>query len=472
MSFFLWTYGRMSCALVLILTVAAGCSTVPTDWGAAEVQLSVRERGRAPTSDREEAVAAVLHHPLNVRSAVALALVNNPGLRATYGELGFAAFDLAAAARLHNPVLSWAGLEDGGDRISTVGLVASIADVVTLGARRRVAEARRIEARAEVAHAVLETAADTERAFYRYAIARERERRAAKVAQIAALSAELADRYFDAGNLTPRELALERAAAAVALLEAEEASAGIAPARTDLAMLLGLSASQGWRVDATLDLPRPLSHELEGLKELAMKNRLDLVAANDRITRLRDDRRARGWQRFLGVFDLGLERERETSGDRFLGPTVDLELPLNNHPEEIGRADVAIAVAIAERDGLLNTIDSAVERAHAAIESARARIAIYRDDLIPARREATRRAQEEANFMLIGTFELLRSREDEYRATADYLDAVEDFWVERTELTRAVGTTLTIGSRRIPLGLDAVSDEIGGHHDHGAGEGR
>lgn len=462
-------------ALLLVLTIlaAGGCATLPTDWGATEVRDSVLERGRSTPPDRDALVAAIASRALSVEDAVALALVNNPALRVAYGQLGFAAMDLVTAGRLHNPLLSGSSLDDGGDRILSLGLVASIADVVTLASRRTVAEARHAEVRAQVAHAVLEIAADTERAFYRYAVAREREGLASRVARVASLSSELAGRYFEAGNLTPRELALERAAAAVAQLEAEGASARVAPARTDLALLLGLSASQPWRIVAELDLPQPLAYDLEEIKALATKNRLDLVAANDRVARLRHTRQMRGWQRFIGAFDLGIEREREPNGDRFVGPTLELELPLNSHPEEVGRADVAIAVAIAERDALLNSIDASVERAHAAIASASARIAIYRDELIPARREATRRAQEEANFMLIGTFELLRSREDEYRAATDYLDAVEAFWIERTALTRAVGTTLPMRSPRIPIGLDDLNDNggTGGHHHHEEGEG-
>lgn len=44
--------------------------------------------------------------------------------------------------------------------------------------------------------------------------------------------------------------------------------------------------------------------------------------------------------------------------------------------------------------------------------------------------------------MLIGVFELLVAKQQEYDAYAGYLDAVRDYWTARTELARAVGRQL------------------------------
>ena len=44
--------------------------------------------------------------------------------------------------------------------------------------------------------------------------------------------------------------------------------------------------------------------------------------------------------------------------------------------------------------------------------------------------------------MLIGIFELLMTKQQEYNAYQGYLEVVRDYWLARTELTRAVGNTL------------------------------
>jgi len=44
--------------------------------------------------------------------------------------------------------------------------------------------------------------------------------------------------------------------------------------------------------------------------------------------------------------------------------------------------------------------------------------------------------------MLEGQFELLLAKRQEYEAYQGYLEAVRDYWLARTDLARAVGTTL------------------------------
>jgi cobalt-zinc-cadmium efflux system outer membrane protein len=83
-----------------------------------------------------------------------------------------------------------------------------------------------------------------------------------------------------------------------------------------------------------------------------------------------------------------------------------------------------------------------VQLAHAAMANAKARAQTYRQLMIPARMAATQRAQEEENFMLIGTFELIEVKQDEYAAYAGYLNALRDYWLARADLRYAVGNSL------------------------------
>ena len=59
--------------------------------------------------------------------------------------------------------------------------------------------------------------------------------------------------------------------------------------------------------------------------------------------------------------------------------------------------------------------------AYAELQNTRARVAEYRTVLIPQRVETVARAQEEVNYMLIGIFELLALKQDEYDAYQGYL---------------------------------------------------
>ena len=79
-------------------------------------------------------------------------------------------------------------------------------------------------------------------------------------------------------------------------------------------------------------------------------------------------------------------------------------------------------IAFSEVRRIATDVDNRVRLAYAALENARARIAEYRDVLIPQRIETVARAQEEVNFMLIGIFELIALKQDEYDAYQGYLD--------------------------------------------------
>jgi len=47
--------------------------------------------------------------------------------------------------------------------------------------------------------------------------------------------------------------------------------------------------------------------------------------------------------------------------------------------------------------------------------------------------------QQEYNFMLRGTFELLLARRDEIEAYRDYIEVVRDYFIARSDLERAAG---------------------------------
>ena len=464
----------------IALVLLCGCATLPQDLGRSDVDALVEERGQpvaASESDTGQTLVATLTaEPLTAESAIRVALVNNPQLKATYALLGFAAADVYEGGRIRNPFFFGAFLDSNqsGDRDqNTFGLVTSFTDVLTLPARKRLAAAEFAVMKQSIGAEVLEVAADAEAAYYRFVAAKQVAALRKQVAKAGALSAALAERYHQAGNLTPRDLALERAAASVAQLHALEAEADAYGARTDLATVLGLSVAGAW--DSPAQLPVPLDQEdtVSDLLILARESRLDLAAAHARVDVIADRLGVIGWTRWLGELDVGVERERETDGARITGPTLAWEVPIfNQHKDALLRANADLQIAIADVERLSTAIENGARLAYAATEIAKARVVEYRDHLIPARIAAVARAQEEENFMLIGIFELLATKQQEYDAYQGYLEAVRDYWLARTELARAVGNTLpssaNIGSKRLDVD-EYVRPKAGGKHSgHGA----
>ncbi len=224
--------------LLVVLFVLGGCAALPADNGRSDVDQLLAERGRSVDDATADLLASLIAAPLTPDSAIRIALLNNPALQSTYASLGFGAADVYEAGRIRNPVLGASVLSssrsDERDQV-TFGLVTSFTDLITLPARTRLAEGSFAALQQSVGAEVLDVAAQTEKAYYDYVGAQQVAALRAQIAKAGALSAALATRYQEAGNMTPRELALERAAASQAQLAALDAQATAYAARTALA---------------------------------------------------------------------------------------------------------------------------------------------------------------------------------------------------------------------------------------------
>ncbi len=239
--------------------------------------------------------------------------------------------------------------------------------------------------------------------------------------------------------------------------------------------MLGLSVGDPWRAPAALHSPLEREDALDTLLMMAGDTRLDLAAARTRADVLADQLGVVNWTRWLGELDVGIERERETDGARLTGPTVDWEIPVfNQHKDVLLRADADLQIAINEVRRLTLDVNNSVRLAYARLDNARARIEEHRTGLIPQRIETVARAQEEVNFMLIGIFELIALKQEEYDAYQGYLEAIRDYWLARADLSLAAGGALPsstqIGEHRIDVKEFVRPDSDGmDHSDPGGG---
>src|SRR4030065_13626 len=109
----------------LSVMVLGGCATCTKDGGFGAVEQIARERidtdvkWQRDDHQRENARATVtnlLASPLSPDAAVQIALLNNPGLQATYAGLGIAEADLVQAGRMTNPHFAYLRTSESGER--------------------------------------------------------------------------------------------------------------------------------------------------------------------------------------------------------------------------------------------------------------------------------------------------------------------------------------------------------------------
>lgn len=394
---------------------------------------------------------------LTVADAQHLAYTRNPRLAARYAALGIARSEVIAAGRLSDPTLSYSRLTGGGSEAIAAGLSQSFSDLLLLPLRSRVAKTEFERSERELAAFATEV-----EAAWIEAVAAEQIAAVRRLGQRAAdTSAELAQRYFDAGNIARLQLAGEQAAAAEAGIEALRAEGAARQARLKLAALMGLPSAVAWTLPARLPVPAGDVPAIDALQERAHAHRLDLAAANRAIDAAEVAAAgARHW-RWLGGLELGIDRERGPGDPIQRGPRIALTLPLFGQGEAtIARADAELAAARARHAELVLAIDHEVALAVDQLDGARQIVALHRDALLPAREAIVARTQEKVNYMLVGSFELLAERRAAYAAYQSYLEALRDAGLARVALARAVGGPLTGDAAASGDGDSAGADDL------------
>ena len=455
-------FNRWTASAAFALAALTGCAAVPADWGRSQAAQYASDRGRTmpQAADAPAFTAELAGRPLTPEAAVQIALVNSPALRRQTAQLGLAAADVYEAGRLSNPVFSASRLSAGDPAAAnaqlTLGIAFNFVNLLLIPANSRYAGTQFEAAKLSLASAAVDLAADVEAAYYKAVGAHQRAQMRDTVAEAAQTSADLAQRFFDAGNISKRELASEQAAASQVQLDALSARAAAVEARTELNRVMGLSAAQDrWQLDARLAEPLPHEDELSDLQQLGAKSRLDIAAARKNAEALATRYGLQRRTRFIDSVEIGVEREKDYDGAINVGPTLQFELPLFNWGGgRVAAAQAALDQAEAELDTRVIDSSNDIKLARAKLDSARARIERYRSALIPQREAVVAQMQLEANYMLVGVFELLAARQQEYDAYAGYLEAVQDYWTARSELTRAVGQRLPSSDQAAQATLD------------------
>ncbi len=442
-------------ALAVALSLAlSGCASLASRPGDTDINALLAER-RGPQVEwsavgqpppERQAIDQWLGAPMTAEAAVRVAMLRSPRLQQEYARLGLARADVLEAVQVANPTLSLSRsyLDPGSGYNRLAGLTLPLADLLVLPVRTRLAHAEYERAKLEIAGAVLNVAADVEAAWYTYVGAQQVADMRTAVAGGADAAAELAQRFFDAGNISELQLKQEQAAASEARIIAARARAEAGRARLTLNTLLGLSGQDAtWATSDRLPMPVAAEDDPQQLAELARTSSLELLAARQQADILMDALGITRKLRWLGGSEIGYERERDADGTRLRGPTLDLELPIFNQGQaKLARAEALLAEARARVAQAELGVDNAVRLGAEQVRELSQVVAIHREALIPQREKVVERSQQEQNFMLIGVFELIQAKVQEYNAYESYLEAVRDYWLARVELMRAVGQRL------------------------------
>ena len=440
-------------AAVALAALLGGCASVNPDEGFAGVERVTRERlGKElpPKGDAgdlearldrvDQRVSELLRSPLEVETAVQIALLNNRGLQAGLQELGIAEADLVRASRLPNPGFSFAKLKRGDEREIDRTFTLDLARLIALPFTGPAEQRRFAATQRGVTLQVLALAAETRKAYFAAVAAAQSARYAGEVQDAADAAAELARRMAQAGNFSKLQQAREQRFAADAALNVARVRQQEAAARERLTRMLGL---WGERIayqlpDRLPDLPAEVD-ERPDIEQRALAQRLDVEGA-----RLQAEATARNLglsrtTRVLNVLELGYERNSSNVEPRQTGYEISIEIPLFDW----GSARVAGAEAV-YMQSVHRAAQVAVEARSEVRESyLRYRYSYdiarrYRDDIVPLARRVSEENVLRYNGMLIGVFELLADARAQISAVNAAIDAQRDFWIAKADLDMAM----------------------------------
>ena len=446
-----------------MLLLLGACASVDPEAGTADVRKMTVDRlgGQGVARDAakpegkaaQDALSRLLESALTADSAVHIALLSNLRLQADYEELGIAQADLAQAGLLENPSFSTEILVGNGAVNPSFSIVQNIMRLVTLPAQRTIASSAFERAKFELGNKIIDLAAEVRSAYYQLLADQQTAEMFRQAVSATAAAAELSSRQLQAGNATPRDQAMQQAQYAQAVVELSRAEARVTSGREILNRLLGLYGDQlAWNLPERLpDIPAT-KPTLDGLETTAIEHRLDLAGARQAL-QTATYASALGQQlRWLSSLGIGVRLERDPDSGKWLkGPIVEFSLPIFDQ----GQARIATLEAQKRRSekafaALAVDVRSQVREAYARLVAAQDAADFYRSTILPLQQRIVDENVRLSNGMLIGVYDLLRSRQDQINAGRDYIGAMRDYWIARSDLEKALAGPLPDASASAP----------------------
>ena len=461
---------------VIAALALSGCATFSRDGGFEIVEKAVRDRSGMEAKwvrNEDDAktvrarVKALLAQPLKPETASQIALLNNPGLQASYAELGISEADLVQAGRMTNPHFAYLRTRNGDERKIEWALTFPIIDLLTMSLRTRIEERRFEQTKLGIAGRAVGIALETRGAWVRAVAAEQTVRYMEQVSASAEAGAELARRLARAGNVPRLTVMREEVFYAETLTQLAQARQNAVAERESLARLMGLYGEDlAFKLpDRLPDLPGE-TPEPSDLEATALAQRLDVQAATRATEALAESLGLSKATRFINVLELGPASTKEDPGPWERGYEVSFEIPLFDW----GSARVAKAEAIYMQsvNQLAETAVNArsdVREGYAAMRTAYDTAKRYRDEIVPLRKKISDESLLRYNGMLISVFELLADAREQVASVSAAIAAQRDFWVAENELQGALTGAPFHRAQRAPGSIRRIARDpaLAGH---------
>lgn len=460
-------------------TVAAATNGKSTVW------IQDQEQARLAAEDVR---AKVYRKTIGVDTAIEVALLNNRGLQAAYGDIGMSAAEAWQQTMLENPkvsigVLGIANPELGAFRAIEGMIANNILAMATQKKRVDLADSRFRQAQMKAVVETLRVVADTRKAWINAVSSFEAVTylNQAKVAADAA--SELAQKLGESGALSKGGQAREHAFYAELTGQTAEAVLASKLAKEELTRVMGLWGSEVdyFVPDRLPSLPKSVSRK-DRIEAEALTQRVDLQVAKLELEAVAKSYGLTEATRYVTDLEIisGFEAEREIETEYELNagslekteskktvttPQLELEfvIPIfDSGKARMRKAELAYLQAANLLAEKAVNIRSEARSAYTAYRSTYDIAKHYRNSVLPLRTKIEEESLLTYNGMITNTFELLADTRAKIGTLLLASNAKREFWLADAGLSAAIygGGGASGGSA---AGAPALADSGGGH---------
>ena len=427
----------------------AGCASFSEDGGFGKVadltkertgQTATWQRSAGETDAARTRVNELLKQPLTAEAAVEVALLNNKGLQARFGELGVAESDLVRAGRLANPGLGFGHLKGAGVTEIDRSVMFNVLGLLTMPMAVQVEQRRFEMAQYQAAFEAVGLAGEARKAFFNALASEELVTYFEQVKDAADASNDLARRMVQAGNFNKLAQMRQQAFHAEASSQLARARHRAVAERERLVRLLGLSGDQlNFKlIDRLPDLPAEPA-EPKDAEQTAMDKRLDVLMAKRSTEATARSLGLTKATRFVNVLEAGYANKSRTGEQRQEGYEIQLELPLFDFGSaRTVRAEAVYLQSVNRTAEIAVNARSEVRESYSAYRTAYDLAKQYRDEVVPLKKRISDEKLLRYNGMLLGVFDLLADARDQVVSVTAYVEALRDYWVAETHLQSAL----------------------------------
>lgn len=404
--------------------------------GNAQLFMNAEEQQQA----REQA-EALLAKPLDMASAVKVALLNSPDFQRVLAMHWAQASAAAQGGRLGNPVFTFERLASVDELELTRTLSFGLLDVLTYPLRKGVADRNLRVEQLRLAATVVDQVSMVRKAWVMAVSARQMAVYSRQVLDNAEIVADLAKRLQAAGNYSRFEGLREQVFYAQAAADYAVMQNKASQARETLVRALGLSNEQTAQLklpERLPDLPKqPAPPGNWGAD--ALRTRLDVQLAKAEFDYATQAQGVGKLSSFTDV-ELGLRRKtvfNDSNGTNTTptGYELGIRLPLFDWGG-LKRSEMKAGTLAAanQMEAALRNAGSSLRSAYSNYQTAYAVAHQYQDEIVPMQKTLVDEAQLRYNGMIVGTFELLAENRNMIASVMKAIEAQSDFWMADGEL--------------------------------------